>query len=414
MQCLRSTSQRRGLDTNTLLAKDIQHEVRGSIVLVDLGRALGISDLIQILVEEVRTVHGTTLGFGVELGGEDGSRLVHHAFVATVVQVDKVLLEVAGQGAGINGVAMVLAGNVALASCQIQGGDVVSSVTILELDGAGANGQGQKLVAEANSHDGHRRGVHQTSEVVDRVLTVCRVTGTVRDENAVVVIGHLVNRVVVREDGDGGTTADQAADDVLLDTTVDQSDVQVGSGGLNNEGGLGAHALNEINLARIGKALVLVGVILLTDGDSGKRGTLLTKKCDNLARVHARDGRHALTSAPLAKTFHGGPMAVLQSHIGHDDPGTLEVRGLEILEKVVLVTLGRRHAVVANQRLGEDQNLSTVRRIRHGFAVSHERGGEDGFARNVGICTKGRAIEDGAVSNSQCGWDRFDRGGSPG
>jgi hypothetical protein len=52
----------------------------------------------------------------MELGREDGAGLVEHTLVGSVVEVDEVLLEVARKGAGIDGVSVVLAGDVAQAS----------------------------------------------------------------------------------------------------------------------------------------------------------------------------------------------------------------------------------------------------------------------------------------------------------
>ncbi len=73
-------------------------------------------------------------------------------------------------------------------------------------------------------------------------------------------------------------------------------------------------------------------------------------------------------------------MAVLFGHVGNDNAGALDVGGLEVLEEVVLIALVRGHTVVANERLGEDQDLAAVRRVGHGLGIPHERGGEDGLA----------------------------------
>ena len=63
--------------------------------------------------------------------------LQKHTFVTAIVQVDEILLVLLRKGSGINGVSVVLGSDMALAGCQIEGGDVVSSVSILELDGTG-------------------------------------------------------------------------------------------------------------------------------------------------------------------------------------------------------------------------------------------------------------------------------------
>ncbi len=69
-----------GLNANTFSAHDIEEELGRSVVLVDGLAALGLADHVEVLFKQVRAVHGTTLGLGVELGREDGSGLVHHAW----------------------------------------------------------------------------------------------------------------------------------------------------------------------------------------------------------------------------------------------------------------------------------------------------------------------------------------------
>ncbi len=109
---LSRVGERRRLDSDTLLAKDIQHELRRTVVLVDLLAVLEQLHVRHVLVEQVGAVHRAALGLGVELSREDGASLVHHTLVASVVEVDKVLLEVGRQAGGLNGVSVVLRGDV--------------------------------------------------------------------------------------------------------------------------------------------------------------------------------------------------------------------------------------------------------------------------------------------------------------
>lgn len=76
---LGSAGELLGLNTDTFSAHDVEEELAGAVVLVDGLAALGLADHVEVLLKEVRAVHGATLGFGVELGREDGSSLVHHA-----------------------------------------------------------------------------------------------------------------------------------------------------------------------------------------------------------------------------------------------------------------------------------------------------------------------------------------------
>lgn len=68
-----------GLNADTLPAHDVKEELARAVVLVDGLAALGLANHVKVLIKEVRAVHGATLGFGVKLGREDGSGLVHHA-----------------------------------------------------------------------------------------------------------------------------------------------------------------------------------------------------------------------------------------------------------------------------------------------------------------------------------------------
>jgi hypothetical protein len=354
---------------------------------------------VKIDVEEVGRVERATLGFGMELGAEDGARLVNHTLVAGVVQVDEVWLPVRGQSGCIHGVTVVLAGDVAATSSQVESRDVVGTVTVLQLDGASASSQSKELVTQADTEDGDLRGLHQAAEVVGGVLAMGRVTGAVGDENTVKVVSDLVDGVVEGEDGNASTAADEAAQNVLLDSTIENSDVTLRVRCAHVEGRLGADLANKVNLFRIGESLILIGVVLLTNGDTSKGRTLLTEVRDDGTSVNARDGRHTLTGAPFAETLNGSPVRVLFSNVSHDDTSRLEVGRLEVLEKTVRVLLSRRNTVVTNQRLGENQDLTTIGGISQGFRVSNQRGGEDGLSGNVGAGTEGLSVEDRTISD---------------
>ena len=174
--------------------------------------------------------------------------------------------------------------------------------------------------------------------------------------------------------------------------------------GRDDERRLGAHTLNQVDRAGVDETLVLVGIVLVTDGNPRQRRTLLTEVCDDLTSVDTRDGGHTLAGTPLTQALDRRPMAVLEGNICHDDTGTLDMGRLEILEEVELVTLVGGDSVVADKRLGEDEDLTAVRGIGHGLGVSHEGGGEDGFTRNVGVGAESGAVEDGAVLEERNAW----------
>jgi hypothetical protein len=273
----------------------------------------------------------------------------------------------------------------------------VSPVTVLELDGAGTNSESQKLVAETNTHDRNVGSFHQAGEIVDGSLAMGRVTRTVGDEDTIEVLRDLVDGVVIGEDCDGSTSANQAAKDVLLDTTVDQSDVERGTGGLNNEGSLGGDTLNQVDLAGVDETLILVGIVLFTNGYPSQGRALLSEVCDNGASINARDGGNSLSSAPLAETLNSSPMAVVDSDIGDNNTSTLNVGRLEVLEKIELVSDSGGNTVVANQGLGEDEDLTSVGGVGHGLGVANKRCGEDGLTRDVGIGAESLALKNRTI-----------------
>lgn len=166
------------------------------------------------------------------------------------------------------------------------------------------------------------------------------------------------------------------------------------------EGSLGAHPANEVDGFRVNVGLILVGIVLFSDGDTSQRRTLLTKVCYDLTGINTRDGRNTLTSTPLSKTLNSSPVAVLQGVILDNDARSLDPWRLEVSEQAMLVTGSRWDAVVADQGLGEDKNLASVRGIGHRLGVTDKGGGEDGFTRDVGFGTKGLSGKDRSVLNS--------------
>ena len=192
-------------------------------------------------------------------------------FIARVVQVNKVWLPVRWQRTDVNGISMVLAGDVAAASAQVQRGNVVSTVSVLQLYSASTGCQSQKLVTQADAEDGDLRSLHQATEVISSRLAMGGVTGAIGDENTVEVVGDLVDGVVEWEHSDTSPTVDETTENVLLDTTVDDGNVELRITIAHVERRLGAHLADEVDLLWIGECLVLVGVILFTDSDTCQR-----------------------------------------------------------------------------------------------------------------------------------------------
>jgi hypothetical protein len=202
-------------------------------------------------------------------------------FVTAVVEVDEIFLVFVWQSSGINRVAVVLTRDVALAGCQVQSWDVVGSISVFELDGAGTGCEGEELVAEAYTHDWDLGGLHQPAQVVDGLLAVGWVTWAVRDEHAVEVMGDLMDGEVVGEYGDTRTTSNQASENVLFDTAIDDCYVHISIGGIDVERRLSADLLDQVNLLGVNECFILIGIVLFSDRYSCQGRTLLSQECDN-------------------------------------------------------------------------------------------------------------------------------------
>ena len=393
-------------NTDTLRGEEVDHEgIRSgpATALEDIVGLLVLLDGLEVGVEQVAGVERTALGFGVELRREDGTSLVDHTLVRAVVQVGEVLLPLTAHGGRVDSVTVVLRSDVALAGEEIKSRNVVSTVAVLHLDGVGAGSNGQQLVAKTDTHDGDLGGGHKLAQVVGGAAAVGGVTRTIGDENTVEVVGRLVDGEVVGNAGDRGATGDDGANDVLLDTTVDETDVGVAVGRGHVEGRLGGNLLDKVDAARVLVRLVLVSVVLLANGDLAKGRTLFTEVGDNITSVNAGDGGNTLTSTPLRQTLDGGPVGVLCGGVCNNNGSSLDVGALKVLVEAVLVAHGSGHTVVANQRLGEDQNLAAVRRVGHRLGVSDERGGEDSLATDVGLCAEALSVVDRAISDGESG-----------
>jgi hypothetical protein len=385
--------------TNTLLAKEINQK-RARLV-VPLGKAglvvLVLLHVVNVLVKQVGRVHGSAFGFGVELRAEDGARVVDETLVGLVIQVGEVLPPLAAESGWVNSVSVILRSDVALSGGEVQSRNVMGTVAVLELDGLGSRSESDELVTHTYAHHGDLGSLEQLAEVIHGGGAVSGVTGSVGDENTIEVVGDFVDRVVEGEASNASTSGDETTKNVLLDTTVDQSNVHVAERRADVEGSLGRHTTDQVNGLRVNVGFILVGIVLLTNGDTCEGRTLLTEVCHNLTRVDAGDGGNTLTSAPLSEGLDCGPVAVLQSIVLDNDTGSLDVGRLEVSEQAMLIACRGRDAVVADQGLSEDENLSTIGWVGHRFRVPDERGGEDSFAGDVGFCAERLARENGAI-----------------
>ena len=327
--------------------------------------------------------------------------MVMLTFIAVVVQIDEVGLEFAGERRDINCVPMVLTGDMAASSSQVQRRDVMCTIAIFELDRLRACSQREQLMTQADTKDGDLAGLHQLAQMVDCLLAMRRITRTVGNEYTIKVVGNLVDRVVEWEAGNAGATADQTAEDVLLDTAIDHSHMAGRIGSTDVKGRLCANPAYQVDLFRIHERRVLILIVLLSNCYSGQGRTLLSQICDYSSCINSGNGWDALSGTPVAQTLHSGPVTVMLCCICNDHTDSLYMWRLEVFQQPMLVTDTRRDAVVADERLCEDEDLATVGRVGEGFRVANERCCEDCFAGDVGLRTERLAVKDGPISDRE-------------
>lgn len=292
---------------------------------------------------------------------------------------------------------MILGSNVAAARREVEGGNVVRAIAVLQFYCLSAGSECEKLVPETDAHYGASVRFHELTQMVDRLLTMCRVARAVTDKYAIKVVSDLVNGVVPWEAGDARTTGDERAEDVLLHATINYGDVAVTVAGGDVERSLGGYLLNQIDLLGVYKSFVLVCIILLSNSDTGKGGTLFTEIRDYSTGVNTGYRWNALARTPRAEGFDGGPVRVALSRVSNNDTDGLQMWRFKVFEETIRVTCIRGDAVVTDEGLCEDEDLATVGGVTEGFRVANESGGENGFPRDVGACAEGFSVEDRSI-----------------
>lgn len=319
---------------NTLLAKKIDKKRARLVVPVRECSLvlLVLLDVLDVFVEKVRGIERSALGLRMELSAEDGTGVVDQTLVGLVIEVGEVLPPLTGQCGGIDSVSVVLRSDVALASGKVQGRDVVSTVAILQLDGLGTSGESNKLMTHAYAHDRDLGSLEQFAKIVHGGVAMSRVTWAVGDEDAIKVVGDLVNGIIKGEAGDTGTTRNKTAQDVLFHTAIDESNMHVAERRAHMERSLSGHTTNQVNGFGINVGLVFVGIVLLANGDASKGGTLLTEIGYDLTCVDTRNGWYTLTSAPFSQGLDSSPVTMLHGVILDNNTRGLDVGRLEVPE----------------------------------------------------------------------------------
>src|SRR5439155_13995084 len=114
-------------------------------------RRLELLDHFEEAVEHVDVVERARRGLRMVLYRNDGLTTMAQSFAGTVIEVHLRNLDIAGEALGIDGVAVVLRGDVHAVALEVLHGVVGAAVAELELEGPGPKGAPEDLVAEADA-----------------------------------------------------------------------------------------------------------------------------------------------------------------------------------------------------------------------------------------------------------------------
>ena len=131
---------------------------------------------------------------------------------------------------------------------------------------------------------------------------------------------------------------------------------------------------------------MIINAILATNagGNAAAHGAVLAKVQREGAGVDAFDAGHALTHEEVGQAFRGAPVGRLLAAFLDDEGGHVDFFGFHVLGV---------DAVVADERIGKDYNLSAERRVRQGFLIAAHACCEDDFTNSRMVPIKGSFID---------------------
>ena len=123
------------------------------------------------------------------------------------------------------------------------------------------------------------------------------------------------------------------------------------------------------------------------------------------ARIDAVDGGDAVVGQPLGQRLLRGPVRVLPRVRADDQAGNVDVIRLKVLGQAVVVDYRLvGDAVVADEGVGQDEDLTAVRRVGEGLRVADHAGVEHHLAGDRGVGPERPGLEGGgAVGQVQVG-----------
>ena len=279
-----------------------------------------------------------------------------YAFVGAVVHIHEEWLPFGRKTLVIDGVTVVLGGDVAFLSPYQAHRLVVAAVSIAELVYLRPGGFPQQLVAHAYSEYRLLRVFHGLAYMLYRLGTEVRVAGAVGEEEAVEV--EAVEVVVPGHAGDFHSPAHKAAYYVMLDSAVHQDDFLRGAGVVGHR--LGAADPGDV---------VHVAIFLKFNGFLFRKGVFVCGFCNVDASEHhaffpevlgqgagvdVGDGGDFFVFEPVGEAACAVPMAAGCAVVTDYQGPYVYAAAFQIDRKAVFAYGCGRNSVVAYEWIGQD------------------------------------------------------------
>ncbi|OPZ67029.1 MAG: hypothetical protein BWY83_02723 [bacterium ADurb.Bin478] len=229
--------------------------------------------------------------------------------------------------------------------------------------GVGAGGQGQDLIAET---DAHQRffPLHHFAHDLDGLAAHLGIAGPVGDEHAVVfLIGEIV---IPRNSTHAQPPRRQTADNVILAAAIDQHHFFFTLAVFHRF--CDADLLHQVDFVRIIKVL-FIG----EKNDPPQHRPFIAQSLGQHARIDAVQRRRLVADQPIGQASLRVPVAVFKRVFGDDQALDVNPVGFEIFIQPVLKNASG-HAIVADQGIGEHQDLSVIGWIGKALRITHHAG----------------------------------------
>ena len=290
--------------------------------------------------------------------------------------------------------AVVLRGDVDPPGRQVLHRVVGAAVAERQLEGLEADRPAQELMPEADPE--HRHLAHHAAYRLDHVVECRRIARPIRKEDRIrLARKQLFRRGSGRVQLQAHAALAQIADDRALDAGVQSDYARARVVGVEDDRLGRRHLARQV--APRHRRLGLDPLARLRVGDVGgedaaAHGALVADVPHERACIYLCDRRDAAVAQPGEPAALGARGVLAVDRLAHDDGARMDPVGLHRL---------RGDAVVADQRVGENDDLAGVAGIGHGLLVAGHRGVEDHLAETIDRCADQLAVEAGPVLQEQ-------------